>query len=130
MSEKIEFPTGVELPLAGGGLAVLYEFFENRWYGRAKPKNESIRWIEYMWRPDGRDLGECSLYPGHLYQSGSAEMQILPLKRKAWVVWAQGVAWGVLSKKEHAIDLATKVEHDLNMVDTPRIQEITEPGDT
>jgi len=32
---KIDFPLGVELPLRGGGTALLYEFFEDRWWGRA-----------------------------------------------------------------------------------------------
>ena len=76
MSDTIEFPIGVELPLRGGGVAVLYEFFDGTWFGRLKFFAEDP-WTANDWLADGREDGGTV----------ESDYDILPPKRKAWVVW-------------------------------------------
>jgi len=75
---KTEFPLGVELPLRGGGVAVLYEFFEGKWYGRSRGEFCSMpgAWEAQRWLANGEAL-----------HGAGATFDILPPKRKAWVVW-------------------------------------------
>jgi len=74
---KIDFPLGVELPLRGGGTALLYEFFEDRWWGRATLPGDC--WGSRTWRPGG----------GGEYMNAPDLEDIVwtPPKRKAWVIW-------------------------------------------
>lgn len=64
---KREYPTGVELPLRGGGVAVLYEFTRNMWRGKMKITADDC-WHAEKWWPDGtlfaQGLGrQCDLIP-------------------------------------------------------------------
>jgi len=52
---KIDFPLDVELPLRGGGVAVLYGFFEGHWYGRWSQAPE--QWILHCWQSGGSYYG-------------------------------------------------------------------------
>jgi hypothetical protein len=77
---KIEFPIGVELPLRGGGVAVLYEFHAGEWFGRFKLP-DLPHWYSNEWGPSGSYYGADEDSPPE------SERDILPPKRKAWVVW-------------------------------------------
>jgi len=80
---KIDFPTGVELPTRGGGKALLYEFFEDRWWGRAKlPGGYNNVWRACSWHPGGTFPNDSSLI-------SSQDIVWTPPKRKAWIVWRQ-----------------------------------------
>lgn len=113
MSDKIEFPLGVELPLRGGGVAVLYEFHAGKWYGRMK-LNDEWGWEGANWYADG-DFDRAD--PSTIYD-------LAPLKRKAWVVWypdskpgetACEIVWGASYASMRAKELGGTY------------QEITEP---
>lgn len=116
---KVDFPIGVELPLRGGGVAVLYEFFENRWYGRMKAARNACRWVEMAWQPDG-ESGAFSP------DDDSANYNILPPKRKAWVVWSQKMprAWNTVPGHLFCTEAAARVRAE-EIGGT--VQEITEP---
>lgn len=73
---KIDFPIGVELKLRGGGVAVLYEFVNDRWYGRMNTEYASY-WEATHWNDDG----------SYERADRNSTFDILPPKRKAWVVW-------------------------------------------
>lgn len=113
---KTEFPLGVELPLRGGGVAVLYEFFDGYWYGRANctSPRQNEEWFAASWQAVGRHFN-------------GPHMEIMKPKRKAWVVWADGEAVAVVPTKDEALEAALRVEYQRNMRNDPRIQEITEP---
>jgi len=72
---KIDFPLGVELPLRGGGTALLHEFFEDRWWGRATLPGDC--WCVRTWRR----RGECLNAPC------PNDIVWTPPKRKVWVIW-------------------------------------------
>lgn len=110
---KTEFPLGVELPLRGGGVAVLYECVDRDWFGRYR-RTPKHAWAGAHWAGDG----------GYGDDDG---LDILPPKRKAWVVWADGEAVAVALTKEDALNTAVVIERQRNMRNDPRIQEITEP---
>jgi len=56
---KIDFPADVQLSLRGGGVAVLFEFFEGNWYGRWS--QAPGQWILHCWQPDGSYYGNQGL---------------------------------------------------------------------
>jgi len=74
---KIDFPLGVELPMRGGGTALLYEFFEDRWWGRATLPGDC--WCVRTWRR----RGECLSAPD------SDDIVWTPPKRRVWVIWGE-----------------------------------------
>lgn len=109
MTDKIEFPTGVELPLRGGGVTVLYEFFEGFWVGRYRRPGTRVWIYGVRWCPDGS------------WASGTtSEFDILPPKRKAWVVWYSEGGPGVFNNKATAANRAAEYGGGT-------IQEIEEP---
>jgi len=74
---KIDFPIGVELPTRGDGVAVLHEFFEDRWWGRATLPGG--RWAPRTWRMGGEYLSAPDL----------DDIAWTPPKRKVWVIWGE-----------------------------------------
>jgi len=77
---KINFPTGVELPLRSGYVVVLHEFFKGYWWGRHTDKDyPRSDWIHTHWSPEGKDLKNASTCRFDIVRT--------PPKRKAWIVW-------------------------------------------
>lgn len=71
---KIDFPLNTELPTRDGEIAVLYEFLDGRWFGR---KRSMGSWLACSWDSQGK-AGTFG---------SDASLDLLPPKRKAWVVW-------------------------------------------
>lgn len=111
MTDKIEFPIGVELPLRGGGVAVLYEAYQGRIFGRWRSRTGDV-WTAGEWCESGQSFMPCN-----------DGMDILPPKRKAWVVWDLGGVRDVFTCPA----TAAKYIETFNDPSGMRIQEITEP---
>jgi hypothetical protein len=99
MTDKIDFPTGVELPLRGGAVAVLYEFYKGRWYGRSFMPG-SAQWEGECWHANGEFDRDDS----------DKRYDILPPKRKAWVVWGPDGLPDVFTSYEAACQSLLGVE--------------------
>lgn len=111
MTDKIEFPTGVELPLRGGGVAVLYEFWSGEWFGRARASFEG--WTPTRWREDGTNRNFLGAW------------DILPPKRKAWVVWFKHRPPRIVHRKPEMAWIEEPDEDGPPEIGV--VQEITEP---
>jgi hypothetical protein len=112
---KIDFPLGVELPLRGGGVAVLCEFFDGRWWGRSHQRCQDAIWFAGSWAPDGKDS-----------ISNTGRMDILPPKRKAWVVWDSNGPQ-LFTDKTKAVEAKVWREICAHGQRTYAMQEIAEP---
>jgi len=84
---KIDFPLGVELPLRGGGTAFLYEFFEDRWWGRASLPGDC--WCVRTWRKRGE----------YLNAPCPTDIVWTPPKRTVWVIWGTDNSLTMISDK-------------------------------
>lgn len=108
---KTEFPLGVELPLRGGGVAVLYEFLDGYWWGRFM-KAGLPRWKFGMWGPSGAAASYVA----------SSDLDILPPKRKAWVVWFKNHPPQIVTRRPEQAWIEMDEGGEIGVV-----QEITEP---
>jgi len=99
---KIDFPLGVELPLRDGDVAVLFAFFEGRWFGaRSYGQHAERVWLPANWHPGGEYL--------HPDKSGPLNIVWTPPKRKVWIVWREIDPRVVLyDTAEAAIDYETR----------------------
>lgn len=78
---KIDFPTGVELPLRGGGKAILAQFLNGCWQGWRTDKSGARRKMNYThWSSTGRNITS----------SADDIMWPSPPKRTVWLVWRDG----------------------------------------
>lgn len=109
---KVNFPIGVELPLRGGGVAVLYEFLEGQWFGRMRgPAGSRLdKWEGDRWQANG-------VFDEYDHDG---RFDILPPKRKAWVCWTPND--GATLFRDELVVMAIKAN-------SPECQwqEITEP---
>lgn len=104
---KIDFPIGVELPMLGGGIAVLLEFAWGHWWGRHR-ETDRTDWVASKWYADG----------SHVFAAG--DLDIRQPKRKAWVAWRDGEPPKVfMYSSEAPVDYMKSIGW--------RVQEITEP---
>jgi len=79
---KIDFPTNVELPMRGGGSAVLTEFFDGMWWGRARHFDGS-GWRASSWQASGAISSDPM-------ENNSYDIYWTPPKRTVWLVWRDG----------------------------------------
>jgi len=90
---KIDFPTNVELPLRGGGKALLYEFFDRHWWGRATlPGVCNNGWFGCFWDACGTRQDGSS-------EASRSDIVWTPPKRKVWIIWGSDNSLTMISAK-------------------------------
>jgi len=124
---KIDFPTGVELPLRSGDVVVLHEFFEGCWWGRHTDKDyPRSDWIHTHWSPKGKDLKNASTCRFDIVWTPPKRkawivfdiIWTLP-KRTVWVMWGSGENISMCFTHQSAADLAHRYQGTIQEIEEP-----------